>query len=386
MPKALKGVILALLVVSLVALTVVSWLFLPTKEAGLVNEVYALLQSYYVKPDEVTPELLEKGSVDEMLAALNDPYTFHINASYWQWMQSYFEGDFFIGIGVKLCNDEIDGEIVPAVFGVVPDSPADEAGIEPGDLILAIDNSSAVGMNATEAALEMQGAEGTNVTLLVQHQDGQSELNITRRQIDISTWWQGLVDGNIAYIDIDYFSDQTDDELRSALEYVQVYDAAGIILDLCDDLGGIVWEQQQDSDYSGGAVGVAGQFLEENTTILWLNYGRGENESILAGSGGLATDLPLAVLVNGDTASAAEMVAGALQDNERAALIGNQTYGKGAMQVVAELSDGSAVFITSAYWYTPNRYATGAYLTKDNGLIPDREGGLQEAIDYITGL
>ena len=391
MPKALKGVIIGLLIVSLVALTFwagygISRVLL-TGEAKLMSEVYALLQSHYVNPDEITPELLEKGSVDEMLAALNDPYTGHINASYWQWIQSYFEGDFFIGIGVKLCEGKMGEEIVPAVFGVVPDSPADEADIEPGDLILAIDGKSTVGMNATEAALEMQGAEGTNVNLSVQHQDEQPELKpITRQQIDISTWWQGLVGGNIAYIDIDYFSDATDDKLNSTLYDLQDDDVAGIILDLRDNPGGILWEQQDYSNYSGGAVGVAEQFLEEDTIILWLNDGRGDNESILADSGGLATDLPLAVLVNGDTASAAEVVAGALQDNERAALIGNQTYGKGCMQYIIGLSDGSAVSITSAYWYTPDRYLAGEYLTKGNGLIPDEAGGLPEAIDYITGL
>jgi carboxyl-terminal processing protease len=395
MPKTLTVVIATLLVVSLVALYF--WLLPSTGEAKLMEEVYDLLSQYYVKPDAVTPALLKKGSVDEMLQALNDRYTYHINASYWQQWHSYFEGNLFIGTGVKLGDGELDEKIVPTVLGVVPHSPADEAGIEPGDLILAIDGNSTVGMNATAAALKMRGDAGANVTLTFRHQDGeQVTREVTRQKIDVSTWWQGLVDGDIAYIDIDYFSDLTDDNLNFTLYDLQDDDVSGIILDLRDNPGGVLWEQQQ--DYSGGAVGVADQFLD-NGTILWLNYGRGDNESIQADSGGLATDLPLAVLVNGNTASAAEMVAGALQDNARAALIGTYTYGKGCMQYIIELSDGSAVSITCAYWYTPNRYEAGEYLTEDNGLTPDPgfqiednpatllvDEQLEAAIDYIAGL
>jgi carboxyl-terminal processing protease len=384
MPKTVKIVIAALLVLSLVVLSFwagygISRVLLPTGEAKLMREVYDLLLEYYVKPEAITPELLEKGSVAEMLGCLNDQYTYHISAQNWIQMQSYFEGDFFIGIGVKLG----EGEGV-VVLGVVPDSPADEAGIDPGDLILEIDGESTSDMTPEQAALAMQGAEDSTVTLLVQHQDGQPELKpITRQKIDISTWWQGMVADDIAYIDIDYFSDQTDDKLLFALEDIQGDDVAGIILDLRDNPGGILWEQQDDS---GGAVGVAAQFFEEETIVLWLDDGRGNEEAILADSGETATDLPLAVLVDGGTASAAEIVAGALQDNERAALVGNETYGKGCMQYIIPLSDGSAVSITSAYWYTPDRYETREYLTKDNGLIPDRKGGLQEAIEYIAGL
>jgi carboxyl-terminal processing protease len=282
-----------------------------------------------------------------------------------------------------------DGGIV--VLGVVPGSPADEAGIEPGDLILAIDDESTSGMNATEAALKMRGEQGTNVTLMVRHQDGEDipalNLMLTRGTIDISTWWQGFVDDDIAYIDIDYFSDQTDDQLHSALEGIQGDDVAGIVLDLRDNPGGMV----------NAAAEVADQFLEENATILWLVYGDGSKETLIAESGGLAEDLKVALLVNWDTGSAAEMVAGALQDNERACLIGTQTYGKGCMQVICELSDGSAVFITSAYWYTPDRYLTGEHLTEGHGLTPDpvfqvednpatpADEQLEAAIDYILG-
>jgi carboxyl-terminal processing protease len=400
MPKTLNVIISTLVVVSLVALFF--WLLLPTGEAKLMEEVYALLESYYVNPNAITSELLEKDSVDEMLQALNDPYTYHISAENWTEWHSYFEGDFFTGIGVKLCQSELDGENVTAVLGIVPHSPADKAEIEPGDLILEIDGNSTVNVNATTAALELRGDAGTNVTLSVQHQGGQPELkNITRQQIDISTWWQGLVDGNIAYIDIDYFSDATDDKLNFTLYDLQDDDVAGIILDLRDNPGGVLWEQQQ--DHSGGAAGVAGQFLEENRTILWLDDGRGNEEEIVAGSGGLATDWPLAVLVNGDTASAAEMVAGALQDSDdpgysRVCLIGTNTYGKGCMQYIIELSDGSAVSITHAYWYTPNRFENGTYLTEEHGLSPDpdfqvedniltaEDEQLEAAIDYIAGL
>ena len=390
MPKTVKGIIVALLIASLVALSFwagygISRVLLPTGEAKLMREVYDLLLEYYVNPEAITPELLEKGSVAEMLDALNDQYTYHISAQNWIQMQSYFEGDFFIGIGVKLGEDE---EIV--VLGVVPDSPADEAEIEPGDLILEINGESTSGMTPEQAALAMQDAEGVDVTLLVQHQDGQPELKtIMRQQIDISTWWQGMIADDIAYIDIDYFSDQTDDKLLSALEYIQGDDVAGIILDLRDNPGGVV----------DAAAEVADQFLEEDVTIVSIVYGDGSEQIFIAESGGLAADpdLKIAVLVNGPpystpgTASAAEMVAGALQDNARAALIGTTTYGKGCMQYIIELSDGSAVSITCAYWYTPEHVCIeGSGLTPDSMVVdypltPEDEQ-LEAAIAYIAGL
>jgi carboxyl-terminal processing protease len=375
MRKTLTVVITTLVVVSLVAFSF--WLVISTtRESKLKEEVYDLLSQYYVNPNAITPELLKKGSVDEMLAALNDPYTFHINASAWQEWQSYFEGNLFIGIGVKFSQGELDGEIVPAILGVVPHSPADEAGIEPGDLVLEIDGNSAIGRNATWAALETRGDEGTNVTLTFCHQDREPvTLEVTRQKIDVSTWWEGLVDGDIAYIDIDYFSDLTDDNLNFTLYDLQDDDVAGIILDLRDNPGGVV----------DAAAEVADQFLGGNITILYIVYGDGRQEIFTAESRGLAENpaWKVAVLVNGNTASAAEMVAGALQDHARAALIGNETYGKGCMQYIIELSDGSAVSITCAYWYTPNRFENGTYLTREHGLIPDMAGGLQEAIDYI---
>jgi carboxyl-terminal processing protease len=394
MPKTLNVVITTLIVVSLAALFF--WLLLPTGEAKLMREVYALLESYYVKPSAITTELLKKGSVDEMLAALNDTYTRHMSAASWQETKSYFEGDLFTGIGVKLCQGELGGENVTAVLGVVPHSPADEAGIEPGDLILAVDGRSTSNMTAEQAALELRGDEGKNVTVNITHRDGEEvSLTLTRQTIDISTWWQGLVDGNIAYIDIDYFSDLTDNNLNLTLYDLQD-DVAGIILDFRDNPGGILREQQQ--GYSGGAVGVANQFLEENKTILLLDNGRGSEEEIKAYLVASATDLPLAVLVNNNTASAAEMVAGALQDNERAVLIGNNTYGKGCMQYIIKLSDRSAVSITCAYWYTPNRFENGTYLTWEHRLSPDpdfqvednpetpADEQLEAAIAYIAGL
>ena len=394
MPKTVKIVIAALLVLSLVVLSFwagygISRVLLPTGEAKLMREVYDLLLEYYVNPEAITPELLEKGSVDEMLAALNDPYTGHINASAWQQWQSYFEGDFFIGIGVKLGEDE--GIVV---LGVVPHSPADEAEIEPGDRILEIDSESTSGMTPEQAALAMRGDEGSNVTLLVQHQAGQPELKpITRERIDISTWWQGMVADDVAYIDIDYFSDLTDDKLLFALEDIQGDDVTGIILDLRDNPGGVI----------DAAAEVADQFLEEDVIILSIVYGDGSEQIFTAESGGLAADpdLRIAVLVDGPpysspgTASAAEVVAGALQDSDgsgysRVCLIGTETYGKGCMQYIIPLSDGSAVSITSAYWYTPSRYPS-IHLTPGNGLTPDFEvegeaAQLEAAIAYIAGL
>ncbi len=392
MSKTVKIVIAALLGLFLVGLSFwagfgISRMLLPTtREAELMREVYSLLRSYYVNPEAITPELLEKGSVAEMLAALNDQYTYHISAKTWAHMQSYFQGS-YVGIGVVVEIQE-GGRLV--VIDVIPDSPA-EGKIEPGDWIQEIDGQSTSGMSLDEAGSKMRGEEGTAVTLTIWRQSQTMEFTLIREEITLATVDWELIDGtlyDIAYIEISYFSELTDDELISLLEdeILVVEELDGIILDLRENPGGILWEQ----DYSGGAVGVAAQFLEEGTIILWLDDGRGNEEAILADSGGLATDLPLAVLVDGGTASAAEMVAGAFQDDERALLIGTETYGKGSMQYIIPLSDGSAVSITCAYWYTPSRYPS-LHLTPGNGLTPDLEvegetAQLEAAIDYITGL
>jgi carboxyl-terminal processing protease len=207
-------------------------------------------------------------------------------------------------------------------------------------------------------------------------------LVFTREEVNVPSVYEEVLPGNIAYVRITSFSTRTDSELVSALENVLGEDVRGIILDLRNNPGGTL----------DAAVSVASQFLEDGQ-VLYSLASKGDRETWEVRDGGLATDLPLAVLVNGSSASASEVVSGAIQDQERGVLIGTQTFGKGSINHYRELSDGSAVYISIARWYTPNgRQIEG------NGLTPDivvemteqdieegKDPQFDKAIEYIEG-
>ena len=290
-----------------------------------------------------------------------------------------------------------DGQVT--IIAPIAGTPAEKAGIKPGDKILAIDGNSTAGMSLEEAVLKIQGKPGTQVAIEILHDGEQTPITlvITREEINLPSVYPEIIPGNatptttplptiaplpngIAVITITYFSERTGDETVTALRNVLASGAKGIVLDLRDDPGGVL----------DSAVTVASQFLKEGIVLYALDS-NGNKETWDVKPGGLATDVPLAVLVNSNTASASEVVAGALQDYGRAPLIGNQTFGKGTVNHFRQLSDGSAIYISIGHWYTPNgRQIEG------NGLTPDivvsrteqdvqqgKDPQLDRAIEYI---
>jgi len=252
----------------------------------------------------------------------------------------------------------------------------------PGDRILEIDGETTEGISLIEAVLKIRGELGTQVTLRILHQgeDVPQDIVITREKIELASVLPSILLDNIAHIEVSHFSSRTGAEIISALEDITADGVSGIILDLRDNSGGVL----------EAAVDLASQFLEEGV-ILYVIDGKGNRETWEVREGGLATDLPLAVLVNGISASASEIVAGALQDHGRGIVIGTKTLGKGSVNHFHQLSDGSAIYITTARWYTPNeRQIEGQGILPDVTVeitAEDVERGydpqLERAIEYI---
>ncbi len=379
-----KPVLLLLLIALVVALVVgsygPSW-FNPSRtqpEFEVVEEAWQVIINDYVDSDEIDLERLSQGAIEGMIKALDDPYSAYFDAEQYELSQYSLQGSFG-GVGIEVTVDEEGGLVVVAP---IVGTPAQKAGIMPGDKILAIDGEKTEGMHFIEAVLKIRGEQGTQVTLRVLHEgeDVPQDYVITREEIDAASVLAKMLPGNIAHIEVGHFTSRTGSEMTSALEDIIADDVSGIILDLRDNPGGVL----------KAAVAVASQFLEEGIAVYVID-GEGNEEEWRVEEGGLATKLPLVVLVNSNSASSSEVVAGALQDHMRGIVIGTQTLGKGTVNHFRELSDGSAIYITSARWYTPNRQQIeGQGITPDeiieiteDDLARGYDPQLERAIEYI---
>jgi carboxyl-terminal processing protease len=237
--------------------------------------------------------------------------------------------------------------------------PAIKAGVRAEDIILQVDGKPLDGMTIYEAITLIRGPAGTTVNLLIERQDVDEPftIEIERARIDLPVIESEMLDNGIAYIRLTEFSQTATEKLEGALQEVFDRDAKGLILDLRGNPGG----------YLNVAVEVASQFVDKGP-ILIERFKDGREQPYNAISGGLAIDIPLVVLVDGGSASASEIVAGAIQDTERAILIGTKTLGKGSVQLVHTLSDDSQLRVTVARWFTPNGRAIHG-----EGLEPDIE-------------
>jgi carboxyl-terminal processing protease len=355
------------------------WVTSPTeREFDIIEEAWQIILDDFVDSDELDLNKLSQSAIEGMIGALDDPYSAYYDAEDYALTQGDLEGSFG-GIGVKIRLDE-EGQLT--VVAPLVGSPAQREGIMAGDKILEIDGETTEGLSLTEATFKVRGELGTQVTLRILHQgeDVPQDIVITREKIELASVLSSILADNIAHIEVSHFSSRTGSEIISALEDITAEGVSGIILDLRDNVGGVL----------DAAVDLASQFLKEGV-ILYVIDGKGNRETWEVRKGGLATDLPLAVLVNGLSASASEIVAGALQDHGRGVIIGTKTLGKGSVNHFHQLSDGSAIYITTARWYTPNeRQIEGQGILPDVTVeitAEDIEAGydpqLERAIEYI---
>lgn len=341
-------------------------------EFNILTEAWKALQEEYIDKDKLDTKKLSQGAVRGMLEALDDPYSVYVEPEIRELEQSDFEGK-FEGIGAEITIKDKQLTILAPLTG----SPAEKAGLKPGDKVIRINGEPTLNMNLVEAVLKIRGPKGTPVTLTILR-DGDTEpfdVQIIRDEIKLDSVISKMID-DILYVQITRFQKSTGAELREALKSAIEKGVKGVILDLRNNPGGVL----------NAAVDVASEFLAMGVVAEVINS-EGERHTIPVKPGGIGTKLQLVVLVNNGSASASEIVAGALQDYGRAKLAGTKTFGKGSVQVVKELHDGSALHITAYRWLTPRGNPIDKVgLTPD--FILDLEGDqlVNWAVNYLKNL
>ena len=342
----------------------------------LLSEVQSLLNQHYLREQPETAQR-EYAAIRGVLATLEDRYTFFVDPPVAQSESDALAGTYG-GVGVQINRNE-SGQFVIFPFN---DSPAQAAGLEDGDILyningiqLDIDTPS----DTVDQMLRGEVKPGNGVEVTVRKaNDEELTTFIEFAVINVPSviWRLATEDNQIGYVQIIRFTSRTPDELSEALEELDSEDISALILDLRNNSGGLLQE----------SVEVAGQFLERGEVVLFEKLKN--TERALNADGDMKTsDIPIVVLVNQGTASASELVAGAIQDHSRGILIGQQTFGKGTVQQIFRLSDESSIHITSAEWLTPDRrQIENEGLEPDIIMIPDvngRDVELGEAIRYL---
>ena len=331
----------------------------------VLNEMLEILKEDYAKQDNLDDQTLYEAAIQGMLEVLNDSGTYYVDPTTYRVETSPTLQGGFDGIGATISEE--GGEII--IVRPIKDTPAEKAGIQAGDAILSVDGESTEGWTVEKTVLRIRGPKGSTVTLLIRHADGnEQEYALTRDRVvveSVSTVAPGgalrdannnIVDG-IGYIYISEFTPRTAQEFEVALREVTSQGVQGLILDVRNNLGGSLNATISSTD-----------LLLDAGTILIQRDAAGKETSYVAKQGQLANGLPIVVLQNRFSASASEIVAAALQENNRATVIGEKSFGKGTVNTPKELSDGGVVFVTIAQWLTPN----GALIDKV-GVRPDIE-------------
>ncbi|MEO1289088.1 MAG: S41 family peptidase [Chloroflexota bacterium] len=348
----------------------------PIEEAGypLIDEVQGLIDQIYLReqPDYISRQY---GAIRGMLSTLEDPNTFFIDPPVARSEADALAGTYG-GIGVLVNLNEL-GQFVVYPFD---DSPAIQAGIEQGAVLVAVNETPISIDNSLDSVDQMLRGEvkddnGVEVTVL--QNDEELTVFIAFDVINVPSviWRVTDDDTRIGYVQLLRFTARTPEELETALQELNQTDVEALIIDMRNNSGGLLDE----------SIDVASEFINRGVVIYEVT--QDSERTFNAEQGGLAIDIPLAVLVNNRTASAAELVAGAIRDNDRGILIGQRTFGKGTVQQIFALSDGSSVHITSAEWFTPDRTPiAGVGLVPDIEMIPDENGRdveYGEAIRYL---
>jgi carboxyl-terminal processing protease len=307
----------------------------------LIAEAHDVIQDNYADREALEDTDLTYAAISGMVDALGDTghsrfLTPDMVAAEQRAISGELEG---IGALLQIKDD------LPVILAPMDNSPAQRAGLQPGDIILEVDGEDVTQRSLTEIVSRVTGPAGTDVTLTIQNPetDEVREVTITRARIDIqNVTWQMLPGTSIAHVRIASFSQDVANNLRSALRDAKRQGAESVILDLRNNPGGLLSQ----------AIGVTSQFLAEGNALIQKDA-QGETREVPVRAGGVATDLPLVVLINQGSASAAEIVAGALQDYERATLVGETTFGTGTVLLTFPLDDGSAVLLATELWLTP---------------------------------
>jgi len=308
---------------------------------SLFGDVFERVRAEYVEP--VNDKEVVENAINGMLTGL-DPHSNYMNAKTFRDMQVQTRGEFG-GLGIEVTQD--NGFI--KVITPIDDTPASRAGVKSGDLILALDGQSVQGLTLNDAVDKMRGAPASKIKLTIKREgvDTPLELSLTREVIKIQVVKSHLEGGDIGYVRITSFSEQTDSGLRKAITQLKTESGdhlKGLIVDLRNNPGGLLDQ----------AVAVGDDFIAEGEIVSTRARHPEDSQRWSAKGGDITGNLPVVVLINGGSASASEIVAGALQDHRRAVLVGTRSFGKGSVQTVIPLPGNGAMRLTTARYYTPS--------------------------------
>ncbi len=305
-----------------------------------------MIDQYYYK-DEISREDLENGIYQGLMDAVGDPYTSYFSAEDFNTFMEQTTGAYY-GIGAYVAQD-IERNY-PKINSPIPGSPAEEAGLRPNDIIYEVDGVSTYGMDLDKVVSLIKGEEGTSVNINIYRDGEYMDVKVERRQVKIPTVEQEMMEDGMAYIRIIEFDDVTPGQFEEALQTSRNEGMKGLVLDLRGNPGGSV----------DAVVDVARMLLPEGLVVYTEDkYGKREEYQC---DGSHEFELPLVVLVDGNSASASELLSGAIQDYKKGTLVGTTTFGKGIVQQLLTLRDGSAIKITVSSYYTPkgrNIHGTG---------------------------
>lgn len=339
--------------------------------SDVVDDAFNRIRTTAVDPP--SEEELARGAVRGMVEALkksDDPYALFYTPQSYEEFQNYTSGQ-FSGIGVWLKDKAGTLEIV----SVLPQTPALEAGLKRGDRIIAIDGHEASNQNVDEAVTRIKGPEGTDVRLTVERAGSSLDFTITRESIELPNLVARMQGSELGYVRLFGFARGAGKELRTRVKEMVDKGVDGVVLDLRDNGGGLFSE----------SIEVASVFLGGGEVVTYKE--RSEPEIVYEAEGGAFEDLPLVVLVNEGTASASEIVAGALQDRDRAILVGSTTFGKGSVQNVFPLGDASALkFTTGAYETPAGRDINGKGIEPDVEVDAEPVVQKSRAIEILKGI
>ena len=332
-----------------------------TKDFAILPEIATILGEDFVEAAKARPELMRDGAIKGIFEALADPHSQYLTPQEYALSKGDFEGA-FEGIGATVSKQ---GDFL-VIVRPIPQSPAEKAGIKPGDVILAVNDENAMGWSVEQGVLRIRGKRGTVVKLKIRHADGKEEtIEIKRDSIAVESVStdppggalkdaQGNTVSDLAYIRIRSFTRTTPDEFQKAVKAAEAAKMKGIIIDVRGNPGGLL----------GETVAIADMLLDKGNVVTQVD--RAGKEQTSSARAGVITNLPIVVEQDEFSASGAELLAAALKENGRAKVVGTRSFGKGTVNHIRELSNGGAVYVSIARWLTPARVQI-----EGNGVQPD---------------
>lgn len=334
-----------------------------TLEATLLNFKSVLEQKYI---GDINEENLTEGAIKGYIQGLGDPYTEYLTVSEMESLTQETEGE-YTGIGVYIANDTVNNQIV--IIRTIGNSPAYKSGLLPGDIIEKLDGTEYVGEQLSEVSKILKGQQGTDVKITIIRNGEEKEITVTREVIKLVCVNAKVIDGNTGYLRITSFDGGCAQEFKDKYSELQSQGIDSIIIDLRFNGGGLVEE----------ALNIAELAVERDQTLL-ITKSKNAQEVVTKSKQDKTINVPIVVLVNEYSASASEILTGILKEVNGAKVIGETTYGKGVIQTVYKLSDGSGLKITTDEYYTPNHNKINKV-----GIVPDIEIQLPEEVRYNSG-